>query len=731
MAIYFNESTRQFILRTDSSSYQMQIGKFGYLFHLYYGKRVEEMDLSYLLREVGRAFSGNPYEAGMDRNFSLDVLPQEYSTFGNGDYRTSALMVKNVDGSMETDLRYQSHRIYKGKEKLKGLPATYGEETEVETLVITLEDKVNGLQVDLSYSVFEKYDAIIRSTKLINTSEQSLTLERALTMCMDYSCPDKMDIITFYGRHAMERQLERTPLRHGKISVGSVRGCSSHHYNPMVILCNHDTGEDYGACYGFSFVYSGNFLAEVELDQSEQVRFVMGIADENFSFSLKKGESFQTPEVIGIYSSEGFHKLSSCYHHLYRKHLIRGKYRDIRRPILINNWEATYFDFDDEKLIGIAKEASKLGVELFVMDDGWFGKRNDDLTGLGDWIVNTEKIKCGLSKLCESINHLGMKFGIWFEPEMVNEDSDLYRAHPDWCLKTPSRMGNRSRYQFVLDMSRKEVIDYLYERIYAILKSANIEYVKWDMNRHLANVYSRTLPPERQGEVYHRYVLGLYELLERIITEFPDILLEGCSGGGGRFDAGMLYYTPQIWCSDNTDAIDRLKIQYGTSFGYPVNTMGAHVSACPNHQNGRITPLPTRGVVAMAGTFGYELDISKMTEEEKGIVKEQIETFKSYADLIAQGEYYRLSNAMEENVFYVAWEFVKEDKTEALLSYVQIHPQTNLLYVRIRWKGLDPRKNYKVEKEVYSGEVLMNIGYLLPVLQGDYRSFQIHIQEQA
>lgn len=730
MAIHFIESSKQFILQTKTSTYQMQIGKFGYLLHVYYGKRVKESDLSYLIQELGRGFSGSPYEAGTDNSFSLDILPQEYSTFGNGDYRTSAIMVRNADGSMETDLRYQSHRIYKGKEKLEGLPAAYGEEAEVETLVITLEDKVNGLKAELSYSVFEEEDAITRSTKLINSSQQPFTLERALTMSIDYSYPDKMDIISFYGKHAMERQLERTPLRHGKTAIGSVRGCSSHHHNPMIILCDHNAGEDYGNCYGFSFVYSGNFLAEAEVDQAEQIRFAMGIADENFSFTLKKEESFQTPEVICVYSGEGFQKLSSCYHHLYRNHLVRGKYKNIRRPILINNWEATYFDFNEEKLIKIAEEASKLGVELFVMDDGWFGKRDNDLAGLGDWTVNTKKIKGGLPKLCERINQLGMKFGIWFEPEMVNEDSDLYRTHPDWCLKTPSRQGVRSRYQFVLDISRQEVIHYLYHAICDVLENSNIEYVKWDMNRHLANVYSKVLPPERQGEVYHRYVLGLYELLEKLIEKFPNVLFEGCSGGGGRFDAGMLYYTPQIWCSDNTDAIDRLKIQYGTSFGYPINTMGAHVSACPNHQNGRITPLSTRGIVAMSGTFGYELDISKMTEKEKEIVKEQIETFKTYAELIAQGEYYRLSDAMDESLPYTAWEYVAENKSEALLSYVQLHPKANPFYYRVKWKGLDPEKNYRMGKELYRGEVLMNIGCLMPILQGDYQALQVHIQAE-
>lgn len=729
MPIQFNEPTRVFTLHTKNSTYQMQVDKHDYLLHLYYGSKIENQDMSYLLQYNDRGFSSNPAESIKDRTYSLDFLPQEFSVFGMGDYRESALQLVNTDGSFDVQLKYGSHEIYKGKRKLEGLPASYGTEDEVETLVIHLVDEVTKVAVDLSYSVFEALDTITRSATIINGGEGDVYLEKVMSCCIDFMNRGDFDYMTFYGKHTLERQVERTPIRHGKVSVESVRGCSSHQQNPFVILCDQDANEVHGECYGFSLVYSGNFKATVEVDQINQTRFVMGIHDTGFRYLLQSGEHFVAPEVMMVYSEQGLGEMSRNYHALIQEHICRGKYKKARRPVLINNWEGTYFDFTSEKLASIAKDAGELGIEMFVMDDGWFGVRNDDYAGLGDWFVNTDKIQGGLKKLVDEVNSYGMKFGIWFEPEMVNEDSDLYRAHPDWCLKTPTREGNRSRYQYVLDMSREDVREYLYESITVILKEANIEYIKWDMNRHLTNVYSLNLPANRQGEVYHRYVLGLYDLLERLTTENPEVLFEGCSGGGGRFDAGMLYYSPQIWTSDNTDPIDRLRIQYGTSFGYPVSSMGAHVSAIPNHQTGRITPLNTRGVVAMSGTFGYELDMNKMTEEEKEVVKEQVATYKRNFDTINYGKYYRLTNPYSKERF-VAWQFVADDGLRSLVNFVLTKPEHNPPIINIKLQGLQPDRKYRVAgtDECYTGAALMKAGYHLKEQFGDYTAVQIELE---
>ena len=729
MTIHFNEQSRVFTLHTNKATYQMQVDHLGYLIHLYYGSKIENQEMTYLLQYNDRGFSGNPGEAGKDRTYSLDILPQEYSVFGMGDFRESALQVVNTDGSYDIALKYVRHEIMKGKPKLQGLPATYGTEEDVETLVIYLEDAVTHMEVALSYSVFSNLDTITRSVTITNQGKGDVYLEKVMSCCIDFVNRSDFDYMTFYGKHTFERQVERTPLRHGKISVESLRGCSSHQHNPFVILCDQDANEVHGECYGFSFVYSGNFKAAVEVDQINQTRFVMGIHDTGFRYLLPPETSFVAPEVMMVYSPDGLGNLSHNYHELIREHICRGKYKKARRPILINNWEGTYFDFDQDKLAAIAKSASELGIELFVMDDGWFGKRDDDYSGLGDWVVNTNKLKGGLKPLIEKVNSYGMKFGIWFEPEMVNEDSDLYRAHPDWCLKTPTREGTRSRFQYVLDMSRADVREYLYESITAILKEGNIEYVKWDMNRHLTNVYSLELPSHRQGEVYHRYVLGLYELLERLTTENPDILFEGCSGGGGRFDVGMLYYSPQIWTSDNTDPIDRLTIQYGTSFGYPVSSMGSHVSAIPNHQTGRVTPLNTRGVVAMSGTFGYELDMSKMTEEEKEMVKEQVVTYKRHYDTINDGLYYRLT-APHGKERFMAWQFVSRDQKKTLVNFVLTKPEHNPPIINMKLRGLVPGATYKVvgTDECYTGDALMKAGYRLKEQFGDYTAVQIALE---
>ncbi|MBQ4051876.1 MAG: alpha-galactosidase [Oscillospiraceae bacterium] len=726
MSIVIDNEKRVFTLRTKNTTYQMMADELGGLVHLYYGSAVDGCAMDHLVQRYSMSFAPCPTDIGMLRNYSFDYLPLEYSSWGSGDYRTTAVKVTFPDGSNALDLRYDSHKTFKGKTPLAGLPAVYADEDEAETLEITLKDRFSEVYVVLSYCVLPEFDAIARSVKVINRTGAELVVNSALSAMADFRS-DEYDLLTFGGRWARERNMERIPVHNGKIAVESRRGASSHHQNPFIVLCDKTATEDQGCCYGLSFIYSGSFTAFAETDQMDQTRLAIGLNPDNFNWKLDDGETFQTPEAVFVCGTEGFGSMSRNFHKLYREHLCRGKYKHARRPILINNWEATYFKFDEEKLFRIAEQAQKLGVEMLVMDDGWFGKRENDHSGLGDWFVNEQKLKGGLNPLVERINSIGMKFGIWFEPEMISEDSDLYRAHPDWCLHMPGREPLRSRIQLTLDMSRADVRDYLYERLYSILSSANIAYVKWDMNRSMAVVYSMLLPAEKQGEVYHRYILGLYELLERIESAFPDVLFEGCSGGGGRFDPGMLYYHPQIWCSDDSDAIERLEIQYGTSFCYPVSTMGAHVSAVPNHQTGRVTPLNTRGVVAMSGTFGYEMDLGKMTEEEKEEVKVQIETFKKYYDLISYGDYYRLSNPAE-NHRYTAWEFVSEDKKRALLNYVSVLPQANPAPRIIKLRGLDPDTCYEVEGLKLTGAALMQGGILMPVMSGDHQALQMEIR---
>ena len=716
-----------FTLQTKSSTYQMK-EEGGFLFHNYYGPVIGDVDMSYLVCPMDRGFSGQPQEI-VDRRFSLDTRLLEYSAYGTGDYRDYCLHAVYEDGSHVTDLRFVSYEVKEGKYALEGLPAMYQGEEKAETLEITLRDEYKNLEVVLYYGVFEDLDVITRACKIVNQSEEQVRLLRAYSMGLDFDNKD-MDMLHFYGRHAMERKMERSPLQHGFQGVESRRGYSSHQQNPFVILCKQDANEEYGWCYGASFAYSGNFSIQAEVSQMDLTRLTVGIQDTQFEFHLEPGESFTAPEVILSFSENGLGQLSRNYHKAIRHNLCRGKYKTERRPVLINNWEATYFDFTLEKLVAIAKDAKELGIEMLVMDDGWFGKRDSDYSGLGDWFVNEKKLKGGLKNLVEEVNKAGMKFGIWFEPEMISEDSDLYRAHPDWALTVPGRSFTRARHQLVLDFSREDVRTYIFDRMCEILESANIEYVKWDANRHLTDVWSAKLPADRQGEVFHRYILGLYDFLEKLTQRFPNLLIEGCSGGGGRFDAGMMYYHPQIWCSDDTDAIERLDIQYGTSFGYPISTVGSHVSVCPNHQTGRSVSMKTRGIVAMAGTFGYELDITRLSQEEKDMVKIQVEEFKKYYSLIQQGDYYRLTDDGRKSP-YVAWEFAAEDGTEALLNVVTLRVRAYAMPYTVRINGLKPEAVYEVEGtgEKYSGAALMNGGYLLPVIWDDYQSVQVHFVE--
>ena len=720
---------RLFQIETEHTSYQMKVDKYGVLTHLWYGAKTE-CSMDYLLDYPDVGFSGNIYEAENQRTYSLNTLPQEYSTSGVGDFRIPAITVTHDDGSRALDLRYSGHKISRGKYNIDGLPAVYATEEEAETLEIVMEDTATNIEVILMYGVLPKKDIITRSTVIINNGTTPITINKAHSLCLDLPEGDWQSI-HFHGRHAMERQMERCELIHGIEEFSSSRGTSSHQQNPTILLCEKECTETSGFCVGAALMYSGGFQTQIEKDQLKQVRVVMGINPETFSWKLNASERFNTPEVILSCSMEGTAKLSQQFHKIIRHNVCRGKYQLSQRPILINNWEATYFDFDEKKILDIAKEASKIGIDMFVLDDGWFGKRDSDNSGLGDWYVNENKIKGGLATLISKINDLGMKFGIWFEPEMVSEDSNLYREHPEWAIKIPGRNPMRSRYQLVLDMSNPEVIEYLYDSISDILKNNNIEYVKWDMNRSISDWYSTCLPSSRQGEQPHRYILGLYELLERLITDFPHILFEGCSGGGGRFDAGMLYYSPQIWCSDNTDAHERTFIQYGTSFFYPISTVGSHVSAVPNHQTGRITSLDTRGIVAMAGSFGYELDLSTLTEEEKETMKEQVKNYRQYQLLIHNGDYYRLTNPHNSRI--AAWQWNDNTNGNVLVQGVVFRAVANMVRDKIKLMGVDSLAKYKLKGngEIYSGMALMTGGILIPRTTGDDAAFELFFEKLA
>lgn len=720
MAIYFQKENRTFTLQTTHSTYQMKVDDFGFLVHLYYGGKTAG-DMDYLLTYYDRGFSGNPSEAEEDRTYSMDVLPQEYPAMGMGDYRSSALIIHNGDGSDCCNLRYVSHKIKRGKYHLEGLPAVYAGEDEADTLEILLEDSVSRVQVLLLYGVLENEDIITRSAKIINRSDDRIIVEKAASACLDF-LSGSYDLISFYGRHAMERNFQRIPIAHGNYVIGSRRGTSSHQYNPGVVIAEQGTTEDAGKCYGMVFVYSGNFMCEAENDQYGQTRVLMGLQSDFFHYPLEQGQELIIPETILCYSGQGFGKLSARYHRCIREHICRGRYRDQIRPILLNSWEAAYFDFDGDMIVRLAAEAAELGIDMVVMDDGWFGKRDDDNSGLGDWQVNEKKLGCTLKELTDRVNCLGVKFGIWMEPEMVSEDSDLYRQHPDYAIRIPGRKPIRGRNQLVLDFSREEVRNHVFDQICGVLDQGNIEYIKWDMNRSLADFYS---PEKSQGKVTYDYVLGVYDFLEKLLQKYPNMLIEGCSGGGGRFDAGMLYFTPQIWCSDNTDAVDRVRIQYGTSFFYPISSVGSHVSAVPNHQTGRSVSLRTRGVVAMAGTFGYELDPGKMTEEEKKEIREQIRCYKEHAELIQKGRYYRLSNPFCDSCG--AWMFVSEDGGQALVNVVMLEIHGNMTVNYVRMKGLQKDAIYEDEDSGrrYYGSSLMEAGIPMPVELGEYQAYQI------
>ncbi|MEK3737820.1 alpha-galactosidase [Paenibacillus sp. FSL H7-0941] len=728
MGIYYDDNRKVFHLQSEKSSYIIELIKGVIPAHVYWGPKLAGREFQHPLNLVERC-SFSPTYLQEDKNISLDTLPSEFPSYGNGDFREPALEVHLVDGTTVTDFRYKSHTINKGKPALKGLPATYVEsDEEAETLEIVLQDDKTGLIAALSYTVFNNQDVITRSVRIENLGKDNLVLKRVLSANVDFHDSD-YDMLQLSGTWTRERHIHKRPLVPGIQRIDSKRGSSSHQQNPFMALLAKDATEDHGEVYGFSLVYSGSFLAQAEVDQYGISRVGIGIQPFNFQWLLEPGESFQAPEAVLVRSSEGLGGLSRTYHRLYRTRLCRGEFRDSKRPILINNWEATYFNFNADKIKEIAKAGKELGLELFVLDDGWFGKRDNDDSSLGDWVEDRRKLPEGLGKLGEDITAMGMEFGLWFEPEMVSPESDLYREHPDWCLHVPGHKSSLARQQLVLDLSRKDVCDYIVESVSSVLSSAPITYVKWDMNRNMTEIGSALLPAERQRETAHRYILGLYDVLERIVSRFPHILFESCSGGGGRFDPGMLYYMPQTWTSDDTDAVERLKIQYGTSMVYPASSMGAHVSAVPNHQVHRITPLETRGHVAMSGNFGYELDLTKLTEAEREDIRKQVSEYKELRMLIQYGDFYRLLSPFEGNE--TAWMFVSADKKEAFATYFQVLAGPNPPLRRLRLKGLDPAKSYKLELNggVYRGDELMHFGLTIPQLEGDFRSLLFVLRE--
>lgn len=728
--ITYNDSERIFKLDTPHTSYIFGIDDdFNYLIHYYYGRKLRNDSDN--ARYLSRLYDGDilPGVNTKDKNSFLDFAPFEYSTGGIGDYRSHALEIESADGTTATELQYVSHKIYKGKNGLDGLPATFGDESTVETLEVTMQDPIIKLKVILLYSVFSVTDCITRSAKIINEGSEPIYLTKVMSTTLGLDNKD-YNLLTLHGSWARERHKEFRKIAHGFQGVSSRRGESSHQEHPFMAITDKNLTETSGEVYGFNFIYSGNFVAQADLDQFGSIHAEMGIAPYNFKWKLEAGASFTAPEAVMTYSAEGLGAMTRSFHNLYRNHLIRSKFLHKKRPILINNWEATYFNFNTEKLLSIARDAAKLGIEMLVMDDGWFGNRYDDNRALGDWNVNEEKLPGGLKYLVDEVNKLGLKFGIWMEPEMVSPDSDLYRAHPDWAIQIPGRTPGLSRNQLVLDLTRPEVWEHTWNSIKSVLESANIEYLKWDMNRQLADLYSAGLPADRQGELYHRYVLAVYRLQEKLVTAFPNLLIENCSGGGARFDPGMLYYSPQIWTSDDTDAIERLSIQEGTAMVYPLSTMGAHVSDCPNHAVGRVTPFKTRGHVALAGTFGYELDITRISEEDRAQIPIQVKQYHKYNDLVREGDYYRLAS-LADNGEYDAWMVKSQDEREILVTFVQVLNHPNFKSRTLCLQGLNPEKTYRdcESGRTYGADTLMYAGLPIARSWGDFKSTLIHLEE--
>ena len=706
-SILFKEEYRQFHLTNGEISYIFRVSEDGKLLQLYYGAAVPERDYSYLVELQHRPMT--TYRKEGDLRYSLEHVRQEFPEYGTTDFRHPAICLRQGNGSRITDFVYVSHQMVDAKPALEGLPATYTEtQTEAKTLILTLRDELTKVEVQLFYTIFTDWPVIARSSKVFNQGRETCYLESLASLSLDLPDAD-YDWLQLSGTWARERHIKERPLQQGIQSIESTRGISSPHHNPFVALKRPETTEFSGPVLGAALVYSGNFLIQAEVDTYDVTRLQLAINPFGFEWKLAAGQSFTSPEALLVYSERGLNGMSQVFHQLFRRRLARGYWRERARPVLINNWEATYFDFSENQLLELAEKAPEVGVELFVLDDGWFGQRTNDRAGLGDWFVNTERLPQGLGSLAERIHGLGMQFGLWFEPEMVNKDSQLYRTHPDWLLAVPDRQPHHGRNQFVLDYSRPEVVDEIFERLSAVIEEAQLDYIKWDMNRPLTDVFSSAWPAEQQGEIFHRYVLGVYDLYERLISRYPYLLFESCSSGGGRFDPGMLYYAPQAWTSDDSDAIERLKIQYGTSLLYPLSSMGAHVSIVPNHQTNRLTPLKTRGNVAFFGSFGYELDLNQLSPEELAEVREQIAFYKRHRELIHNGTFYRLQSPFKGDG-QTAWMVVSQDQNTALLGTFKVLNQVNRSHQRLQLKGLAADTVYRLEGRTYTGAELMRVG---------------------
>lgn len=726
MPISYDQQQRVFRLNTPHTSYFIAIaGREGFVGQVYYGPSIPDDDMRYLLRLEERP--GPPDSNPRERASFYDGFPFEYPAWGGGSFREPCLRVRDAKGGGNCELFYESHIIFPGKPLLPGLPAAYGAPEECATLEIVCRDPVLELRAHLLYTVFENSDVICRSVRLENAGDVPLTLTAALSASLELDNRD-FDIITLRGSWSREWDICRRPLAYGRQEAFSQRGISSHQYHPFMALCEHTATQERGLVYGMSFVYSGNFLVQAELDQFDKVRAVMGIHPDGFSWLLEPGSSFQTPEALLICTENGLGGMSRAYHDLLREHLIRGQRK--HRPTLLNSWEACYFDFDHDKLLELGREAAESGIELLVVDDGWFGRRTDETTSLGDWYVNEEKLPGGLKRLGDELGEMGVKLGVWMEPEMISPDSDLYRTHPDFAMAHPDRSPTLARNQLVLDLTRKEVRDHVYCQMSAVLRSAPIVYLKWDMNRPLTDLHSSSLPPERQGEAAHRYMLGVYELQERLVTDFPDLLLENCCSGGGRFDAGMLYYSPQIWTSDNGEAIDRLGMQEAAAMAYPLSAMGAHVTCCPCHVNGRVTPFATRGMVSLPGCFGYELDTGKLTAAERAMIPDQLEAYRLYSPVFHDGDYYRLAS-YRENQFYDAMMAVSKDKSRAVVLYVQVRSRAYRRSLRLPLAGLEEASQYREGSAgtIRAGRSWMQGGLLLKDVQTDFHSELILLEK--
>lgn len=726
MNIIFDRECGVFKLDTPNTSYVLALADGKWLGHVYYGRRLDTTDLGWAL-----GLELPPYTPGRFPRDALsftDCFPMEYPVANIGDFREHCLAVRTAAGQLDCLPLFESYAITPGKPALGDLPATFGDEDSCATLTLTLRDKAAGVKVELSYTAFTQVDAITRSVRVTCEGEEAVTVERALSACVDLPYEPGMECLTLHGTWARERHIQRQGIGIGCHSTGSKRGISSHQEHPFLAVLDPGTDQDKGRVWAMNFVYSGNFLAQVERNQFDRLRLVMGIHPEGFSWRLGPGESFQTPETVLVYSDSGLGTMTRTFHDLYRSHLIRSKWQYAPRPVLVNNWEATYYDFDEDKLLEIARRSAQLGIELFVLDDGWFGERNTDSGYMGDWQVNRRKLPGGLNALADKIEALGMKFGLWMEPEMVTEDAEVYKAHPDWAIRTACRAPGRARDQLVLDLSRPEVEEYVYAQIHRILSGARISYLKWDMNRPLADLGSAALPPERQGEVSHRYMLAVYRLQERMLRDFPELLLENCCSGGGRYDPGMLYYSPQIWCSDNNDAIERLSIQEGTALIYPLSTIGAHVAACPSHNVRRVAPFETRAAVASMGTFGYELDVTALSEAEQAAIPGQVAGYKRQQALIQSGDYYRLSSAIQTGLD--AQLVIAKDKGMALLTVVRVLAQANVRRKNLPLRGLEPTALYRIEgtQKTYSGQALMAIGLPVDLPEGDFTSAQLWLE---